>query len=425
MASISREENGRKCIQFVADDGKRRTIRLGKATEKIALAVKLRVEALAAARYTHGTVDDEVSRWIANLPHDMHRKLVAVGLVESRGTTRNVTLGELLTRYSDSRTDIKPGTILVHDQAKQSLLDYFGADKPVKEIHEGDAELWRASMAKQGLSPVTVCKRSANARQFFAFAIRQRLVSSNPFSRLKTSTKSNDARLYFVSQADFQKVLEEASDPEWRLILALARYGGLRTPSETLALKWQDINWEKGTILVHSCKTERHQGGESRLMPLFAELQPFLLAAHAEAPEGATYCIERHRQAGANLRTQVHRFIFRAGLKPWERTFQNLRASRETELSAIYPLRTVVAWLGNSQPVAMKHYLQVRDEDFIKAVHFPVQSDAKVTGQSCTKQEQTHAEIAKNGVLLVGASCCKSLQHNDLAPRGFEPLLPG
>jgi hypothetical protein len=144
-------------------------------------------------------------------------------------------------------------------------------------------------------------------------------------------------------QATFQKILDEASDSEWKLILALGRFGGLRTPSETPALRWQDSNREKNTILVRSVKTERHAGSESRLIPLFAELRPFLLAAFEEAPAGAVHCIERHRLNSTNLRTQVHRFIFRAGLKPWPRTFQNLRASRETELSAVYPLRAGVA----------------------------------------------------------------------------------
>jgi integrase len=413
-------------------DGRRKVVRLGKATEKMALAVKIKVEALAAAKFTRGTVDDEVSRWVADLPDDMQARLAAVGLVEPREATRSVTLGELLTRYSESRTDIKPGTALVHEQAKRSLLDYFGPDKPVREIHEGDAELWRAALVKQGLSPVTVCKRSSNARQFFAFAIRQRLVASNPFSVLKTSTKSNDSRLCFVSQADFQKVVDEASDTEWKLILALARYGGLRTPSETLALRWEDVNWEKNTILVRSCKTERHAGGESRLIPLFAELRPFLLAAFEEAPAGAVHCIERQRLSSCNLRTQAQRFIVRTGLKPWPRVFQNLRASRETELSAIYPLRTVTSWLGNSQPVAMKHYLSVRDEDFERAAHFPAhaaqneaQSGAEEPAANRQVRKPTRTESHENADMLVGAGMGDTPREFLLAPRGFEPLLPG
>ena len=39
---------------------------------------------------------------------------------------------------------------------------------------------------------------------------------------------------------------------------ALSRYGGLRCPSEHLALKWSDVDWDKSRIRVPSPKTEHH-----------------------------------------------------------------------------------------------------------------------------------------------------------------------
>jgi len=39
----------------------------------------------------------------------------------------------------------------------------------------------------------------------------------------------------------------------------------------------------------------------------------------------------------------------------------------------VIPLHVVCAWIGNSQPVAMKHYLQVTDDHFRQAVQNPVQ----------------------------------------------------
>jgi hypothetical protein len=47
--------------------------------------------------------------------------------------------------------------------------------------------------------------------------------------------------------------------------------------------------------------------------------------------------------------------------------FQNLRSTRETELADEFPLQAVCAWIGNSQPVAAKHYLQLTDERFDRA----------------------------------------------------------
>jgi hypothetical protein len=69
----------------------------------------------------------------------------------------------------------------------------------------------------------------------------------------------------------------------------------------------------------------------------------------------------------ANLRTQLRRIIARAQLKLWPKLWQNLRSTRETELADEFPAHVVVAWLGNSEAVARKHYLQVTDEHFAAA----------------------------------------------------------
>lgn len=142
-------------------------------------------------------------------------------------------------------------------------------------------------------------------------------------------------------------MLDACPDHQWQTIVVLARFGGLRTPSETLSVRWQDVNWERGRIVVESPKTEHHQGKETRTIPLFAELRPFLELAFELAPAGAVYVVdERFRKAAlgpggwanASLRTTFQKIIRRAGLQPWPRLFHNLRASRETELVERYSI---------------------------------------------------------------------------------------
>ena len=96
MASITREGNGRRTIQFVAPDKKRRSIRLGKASQRTAEAVKVRVEHLVASRNTGHALDDETSRWVAGLDDTLREKLAAVGLVRSVETA---TLGAFIENY--------------------------------------------------------------------------------------------------------------------------------------------------------------------------------------------------------------------------------------------------------------------------------------------------------------------------------------
>ena len=62
MASISKQPGGRRTIQFMSPDGKRRSIRLGRISQKQAEAVNRHVEKLVAAKLSGHAVDDETSR---------------------------------------------------------------------------------------------------------------------------------------------------------------------------------------------------------------------------------------------------------------------------------------------------------------------------------------------------------------------------
>ena len=108
-------------------------------------------------------------------------------------------------------------------------------------------------------------------------------------------------------------------------------------------------------MLVTSPKSEHFDGGDSRTVPIFPELLPYLREAYEEAEDGAVHAIVRYRDAKQNLRTQLKRIMRRAGVKPWPRLFHNLRSTRQTELEERFPSHVVCAWLCNSQRVAKKH----------------------------------------------------------------------
>jgi hypothetical protein len=105
----------------------------------------------------------------------------------------------------------------------------------------------------------------------------------------------------------------------------------------------------------------------NRWIPLFPELRPHFEEAFECAAAGELYVVTKTRNAGSNLRTTFEKIVYHAGLEPWEKPFQNMRASRETELAQTYPLHVVTAWIGNSAPVAAKHYLSVTEDDFDRA----------------------------------------------------------
>lgn len=429
MASISREAGGKKTIQFAAGDGRRKSIRLGKASMKTAEAVKVRVEILSAAVDAGHPPDAETLVWLEGLTERMTNKLANVGLVERR---RDVTLKEFLDEYAAGRTDVKASTKTFQSHTQRNLLDYFGENKPLREITPGDADQWRTHLiGTENLADNTVRRRCSMAKQLFKAGVRRRFISANPFADLTGSVRANPSRFYFVTREEADKVLEACPDDEWRLLFALSRYGGLRCPSEHLSLKWGDIDWENGRIRVHSPKTEHHVGGESRMIPLFPELRPYLDRLFDKADEGPEHIITRYRDRTQNLRTHLERIIKRAGLKPWPKLFQNLRSTRETELAETFPMHVVCAWIGNSQAVAAKHYLQVTDSHFAQgsALQNPVQSNAVLTGNASHEREDSDCDDSDahektSEIPEVSTDCDASrdeIQYCQVGDAGLEP----
>ncbi len=232
------------------------------------------------------------------------------------------------------------------------------------------------------------------------------------------SVKGNRSRDFFVTSEMAQRALEACPNAQWRLLFALSRFGGLRCPSEHLGLRWGDVDWENGRFTVQSPKTEHHEGHESRVVPIFPELLPHLEAAWDEAAPGTEFVISRYRDPSNNLRTQLARIIRKAGLSPWPKLFQNLRATRETELAGSFPIHVVCAWIGNSKAVAVEHYLQVTDEHFQKATRKTTQ---QASALSCT--DLHGSESISNNPEETAVS--RIFPNVTVGPVGLEPTTKG
>jgi integrase len=365
MASIGKDANGAKRILFYDTDGKRKTVRIGKATQRQAEQVCLRIEQLVSSKLTGAAPDDETARWVGNLDDVLHKKLAAVGLVASRGDQQ--TVAGWMQQYIKSRTDLTPRTLNNLQQAAGHIEPYFKG-RLLQDVTPGDGDQLRVWI--QGRVGINTARRHLGRfKEFMRAAHRRRLIATNPAAELKgCSVQADDSRFFFVTKDMAAAVLEQCPNHEWRLLFALARFGGLRIPSELSELRWSDIDWHKQRMVIRSPKTKRHAGHEQRMVPIFSELLPHLADAFDAAPEGSEFVIENYRDGDTNLRTQMTRIIRKAGLEPWEKLFQNLRSTRESELVEKFPIHVVTKWLGNSPKIAVQHYLQVRDEHFDQAV---------------------------------------------------------
>ena len=254
------------------------------------------------------------------------------------------------------------------------LTALFGP-RPLTSLTHTDGEAYRAAMLARKLRQTTVHKRLAHAKAMLEDAVRLGHLPANPFKHVKQRQGDPSERRAYVPVVDIQRVIDHCPNVWWKLLVALARFGGLRTPSEPFSLTWGDVDWERGRVSVPSPKTE-HAGKSHRVIPLFPLLRPHLETAFDHAEEGTVFVFpeEFRRRAlgergwgGANVRTTFGKIVRKAGVNPWPRAFHSLRASCESDLAQSFPLAVVAKWLGNTPSVALRHYVDPTDAAFTQA----------------------------------------------------------
>jgi integrase len=135
---------------------------------------------------------------------------------------------------------VKSATRTFYSHTRRNLEAFLGAGRVLRTITSADADAFRAwlveheqvgedgSKRQRKLSPATVARRIIAARTMWRKAVRWKLANENPFSGVKAGHQLNDARKAFVTRDVIDAVMDACPDDDWRAIIALSRYGGLR-----------------------------------------------------------------------------------------------------------------------------------------------------------------------------------------------------
>jgi integrase len=378
MASISTDKSGNRRILYFDENRKRRVLYIGKVSERDAEGVQRRVESMLAAIILGNSIYRDDARWLSESP-TIREKLERLDLIPSgklqidrRCMSMEEFLDDYIERHGASR---KPATVAVWKQVVANLKEFMPEGIRINQITAGHAKEFHEKLKARGMATTTIHKRIQFARQFMHDAVDWKIIDENPFCKVKTqksSVKVNE----FVPREVVDKLMKKAN-PVWQVILGLSRYGGLRTPSETLSLRWDDIDWELNRMSIPEPKVEHHEGRGIRSCPIFPELRPILDEAFEIFGDKSDYVVAapQYRAAAntamgwknANLRSEMTRLLRRAGVSGWTRLFHSMRASRQTELQREFPLHVVCSWLGNSPRIAQQSYLLVTEDDFSRA----------------------------------------------------------
>ncbi|GAB5442063.1 MAG: hypothetical protein Fues2KO_24120 [Fuerstiella sp.] len=400
MASLSKEAPKRWRIQFmdVAGTGRRKQIRLYNVTKRQADETFRHIEATISARLQGVRLDDVDAAWLGSRPENFYRKLVKAGLASPRETEVSPRQSPELERFLDDF--IQAGLTLKGNPAslqtlkkwegtKALLVECFGPAKLVCSFSVADATAFRRWMESRSI-PKTPRNRSgrmaensmrqriANCKTFFSHAVREELIADNPFRNQPSTTQENDNGKQNIAPEIIEQVIDAAPDDQWKALIALWRFAGLRK-MEPLQLTWGDVLWDEGKLRVWSTKTSNHAGRSMRYVPL-RDVRPYLEAAKPEGAKPEDRIISRYRPSMSNLHSPFKKIIEDAGVTPWPNLMKNLRLSCENDWldRGEAPTHVIAAWIGHDVEVQKSHYAIVSDGHFDQFNERPVSHHVKM-----------------------------------------------
>jgi hypothetical protein len=74
------------------------------------------------------------------------------------------------------------------------------------------------------------------------------ILAVNPFQNVKSERAVDKRRRRFIAAELIESLIHSCRDVELRAIIALNRWGGLRTPSEPVELQWIHVDWARLSV---------------------------------------------------------------------------------------------------------------------------------------------------------------------------------
>jgi Integrase len=372
MATLNRKKSGCWSIQYDLPGERRKTITLPSRFEQ-RLAEDLRnvIGKLIYFRENgldYRTEDKRLRTWIETANPRLRNKLANHGFIK---IPKRITTKELWQGFLTQKEEVAESTLDTYVAAQTRFFTFFKEDEWITDLTEDRMIDWKKAL-KERYAEATVAGTLAKAKAVFNWAVKQQGLEANPLKDVERGSYKNRKNDRYITEEEYYRLLEAAVCQEWRVIFALVRVGGLRAPSEILGVRWSKVDWESNTFsFVDSKRKERNGDPFVRTVPLFPALRVELEALYERDRDlNPEFVINRYRDPKTNLGTQFARISRAAGLDKIPRPFDNMRASRSTEINKLKGPKAESEWIGHSQKTAFEHYLMVTNEDVADAANW-------------------------------------------------------
>ena len=274
----------------------------------------------------------------------------------------------------------------MYRRCREIFSETFSPNELVEKVTADRLLDWKAVLLTK-FAPASVAGYLKIVKTVFGWAVDHEWLSKNPMKKVPGGSFINRDKDRIVTMEEYRKLLAACPNQEWRTIVALARIGGLRCPSELQQFRWADVHWAENRFLVRSPKTEQHEGHRERLVPLFPELRTELDRHYSlDEAKDNEFVIQGLQNSSWGLHAAFQSIAKRAGLGKVIRPFDNMRMSRSNEVDREFGSLKESLWIGHSERVKKEHYYRLEDSDFAEAARADLEGEkpqnphAKPTG---------------------------------------------
>ncbi|MBK7106672.1 MAG: tyrosine-type recombinase/integrase [Ignavibacteriae bacterium] len=158
-------------------------------------------------------------------------------------------------RFLETKNKKKKNTYDIYDYSLKKLSGYN--EKYLNDIGKNDIDKIISSLQAEKKKEQTIITYLKHIKIFFDYCVKNRFIKSNPVIIPKAKV---DNVVKIISDTELEKIFEHFKNRNKKhyYLLQLLFNTGLRI-SELLSVKWDDINYNKKTIIIRNTKGNRDE----------------------------------------------------------------------------------------------------------------------------------------------------------------------
>jgi integrase len=197
--------------------------------------------------------------------------------------------------------DSSKSTMARYKGHSESFLAWLGDDrrkKPLESITAPDARKWREKLQDEGRAGKTVLAYMKDMGGIYRAAIREGIVSFNPFSALDAIDTSDSQERKPFTHDEVAALVDAAPTEEWRGLVLVAAFTGLRL-GDASKLSWEAVDLSAKTITLIPSKTKRKK--RQVCIPIQPDLLAYLMAVtiHSDEPSAPVFPVLSRARIGS------------------------------------------------------------------------------------------------------------------------------